>query len=318
MMKNIVRSLIKKGLLPGSILKGNDYTPSVFALKQTEAALRFYKTNGYLEYDRAADMQLRYPAQFVQRQDAMALALESLVVGSTIVEQLVANAAETIRSQSLTHIPPFVTSLCPATADDIALMLQTLVVECSEDSPWYETVTMELGSSDKEQTAKKKNESHLACRVMAGVFVVSTGFLDKCWGLIEQEAERQAQRDLEEQRKRPTSSSHASGNAASKPAHFPDDYDSSEEEGKGRKGKKGKRGKGSKGKRRDKNREREEEELEAIEAAAAAASRGGKKKRDRGGAGGSGGFSLYFKVADARMPQCHLTHIMFSPFHSLI
>ena len=132
MMKNIVRSLIKRGMLPGSILKGNDYTPSVFALKQTETALRFYKTNGYLEYDRAANMQLRHPAQFVRAQDSLALALNTLVVGTNIVEQLIANASETIRNNSLTYIPPFITSMCPATTEDITTMLQMVVTECSE------------------------------------------------------------------------------------------------------------------------------------------------------------------------------------------
>ena len=33
--------------------------------------------------------------------------------------------------------------------------------------------------------------------------MVSKGFLDKCWSLIEIEAEQQAQKDLEEQRKNP-------------------------------------------------------------------------------------------------------------------
>ncbi|CAB0028617.1 unnamed protein product [Trichogramma brassicae] len=120
---SILENLQDKKQIPGVVSgkQGSNsiYVPTIYSKGQSEWVDGFYRQNGYLEYDAMSRLGISDPKNFVKRHfpDENLIYLDSVAVGSIIIDQVNANIEEVVATGSFTDIYsllPSVFSPCDA------------------------------------------------------------------------------------------------------------------------------------------------------------------------------------------------------------
>lgn len=164
---SILESLQEMMQVPGVVTGkqgGNSiYVPSIYSKTQSEWVDNFYKQNGYLEYDALTRLGISDPRNFVKRHfpNENLTLLDTVAVGSTILDQVDANIDETLSSESFMDIYPLLPSVF--SSQDIETIL-------------------------KETLKRTKRNIH----IYASTVVVSEAFLQNLYKKLESVAEKKA------------------------------------------------------------------------------------------------------------------------------
>jgi hypothetical protein len=166
LFETTVLKLISEGRLKGT-LSGRGmratYTPATFSQAQLKSVRQFFSQNGYIEYSTAEKMLVSNPKGFLGKElGEEGHALKSCFVSKHLIEQVDAAVEDALTSDSWVCVTPLLPSFMDV--PDAAAVLQ----RC-----------------DSIKDAKR-------ARIMAEVYVVSSGFLGKCVEHVKQRAAEKA------------------------------------------------------------------------------------------------------------------------------
>nr|XP_034176081.1 E3 UFM1-protein ligase 1 homolog [Osmia lignaria] len=125
---SILDSLQEMKQIPGVIAgkQGTNslYIPTIYSKSQSEWVDNFYKQNGYLEYDALTRLGISDPPNFVKRHfpNENIIFLDSVAVGTNIMDQVDANIEEAVASGSFIDISPLLPSVF--TDKDMEMLLK--------------------------------------------------------------------------------------------------------------------------------------------------------------------------------------------------
>ncbi|KAG7188881.1 hypothetical protein KM043_008487 [Ampulex compressa] len=128
---SILDSLQDMKQIPGVVTGkqgGNSvYVPSIYSKSQNEWVENFYKQNGYLEYDALSRLGISDPPNFIKRHfpNKEMVFLNSVAVGTAIIDQVDANIEEANATGSFVDICPLLPSVFTDKDSEILLKLAT-------------------------------------------------------------------------------------------------------------------------------------------------------------------------------------------------
>ncbi|KAJ8682576.1 hypothetical protein QAD02_018368 [Eretmocerus hayati] len=151
------------GIVTGKQSINNIYVPTIYSKSQSDWVDNFYKQNGYLEYDALTRLGISDPKNFIKRHfpNESLMNLETVAVGSALIDQVDANIDEVAATESYTDIYPLLPSVF--SPRDVERVL-------------------------KESLSKIKSSIH----IFATTVVVSEAYLETLYKKFEPLAERKA------------------------------------------------------------------------------------------------------------------------------
>lgn len=162
-LENLQEMMQVPGVVTGKQGGNSIYVPSIYSKSQSEWVDNFYKQNGYLEYDALSRLGISDPRNFVKRHfpNENLTLLDTVAVGSTILDQVDANIDETLATETFMDIYPLLPSVF--SSSDVEIIL-------------------------KETVKRTKRNIH----IYASTVIVSEAFLQKLYKKLESLAEKKA------------------------------------------------------------------------------------------------------------------------------
>ncbi|XP_014215806.1 E3 UFM1-protein ligase 1 homolog [Copidosoma floridanum] len=101
------------GVVSGKQSSNSIYVPTIYSKTQSEWVDNFYKQNGYLEYDALLRLGISDPKSYIKRHfpNKDLVYLNTVAVGSMLIDQVDANIEEVVASGSYTDIYPLLPSV---------------------------------------------------------------------------------------------------------------------------------------------------------------------------------------------------------------
>ncbi|XP_043479202.1 E3 UFM1-protein ligase 1 homolog [Leptopilina heterotoma] len=162
-LENLQEMMQVPGVVTGKQGGNSIYVPSIYSKSQSEWVDNFYKQNGYLEYDALSRLGISDPKNFVKRHfpNENLTLLDTVAVGSTILDQVDANIDETLATETFMDIYPLLPSVF--SSSDVETIL-------------------------KETLKRTKRNIH----IYASTVIVSEAFLQNLYKKLESLAEKKA------------------------------------------------------------------------------------------------------------------------------
>ncbi|XP_003700994.2 UFM1 specific ligase 1 [Megachile rotundata] len=112
------------GIIAGKQGTNSLYIPTIYSKSQNEWVDNFYKQNGYLEYDALTRLGISDPPNFIKRHfpNENMIFLDSVAIGTNIMDQVDANIEEAVATGSFIDISPLLPSVF--TDKDMEMLLK--------------------------------------------------------------------------------------------------------------------------------------------------------------------------------------------------
>lgn len=130
------------GIVAGKQGTNSLYVPTIYSKSQNDWVVNFYKQNGYLEYDALNRLGISDPSNFVKRHfpNENITFLDSVAVGTTLLDQVDANIEEAVATGSFVDISPLLPSVF--SYKDMEMLLKMFEKKASNTHVFAQTVVI--------------------------------------------------------------------------------------------------------------------------------------------------------------------------------